>query len=149
MRKFEFSLEKLERVREIEIDRAALSHARCGRERLRTESELEAHVDNLRESFESLRVKEGSSLNTSVLLEQALHLEVIQQRIESSHGELEKALRVEENSRLELLEKAKKKKVVSRFHEIKLEEYEKDSRREEQKELDDIAGKKLDGPGAG
>ncbi|MCD6119609.1 flagellar export protein FliJ [bacterium] len=140
MRKFTFRLDRLLHVRKIEMERASVELSRRVQVRNSIEMKLDGQQQELGRNFNERRIGTGSALNAEAMLDMERYSQIVQRMIASTTGELNEACDLEVQSREQLLEKAKKKQVVSRFRERKFDEHKKESGRLEQKEIDDTAG---------
>jgi len=148
MRKFEFKLSKVERVREIEMDLSAREHALKKQFRLGKERELADRREDLDRIYRSARFFEGERLSITDLENLDMNAHSTRRKIGLAKVELSAAVKIEESARLDLLEKVKRKKVVAVFRERKHAEYLKEQERAIQKELDDSALQKYARKGA-
>lgn len=140
MRKFKYRLEGLENIKGMELDalRQALATAQ---EKLRRSEEelinLRAALDNTYNELGELRIAQADPLilislesYTGVLREQ---IRAVAQRISDQRNALREAQQ-------HLAEKRKEKKVLEKYRERKLAEYNQYAEKELQKELDETAG---------
>ena len=139
MKKFEFKLDRLERVREIARDRAALELARSEAVRAACESALSQCEAVQSASWNSRRIPAGDLPPGDVLLAIDQFGQTCKMRVNRAAQSLVSARDTENAARSRLLEKAREKKAVEKFRERKLSQYLEESLRYEQKEIDDGA----------
>ncbi len=140
MKKFEFRLEKLERVRGIAQDRAAVELARCEAKRLDCERKLRDAEKTVARCYGDRRLAAGESLDPELLLMLDQFGQVAKIKSAKAKAEMDGATIDELRARERLLARMRELKVVEKFHERKFEQHRLESLRQEQKEIDDGAG---------
>jgi flagellar export protein FliJ len=140
MKKFVFSLDKLERVRTIEMERAAIELATTERQRATIEYQLELGRLELDGCHEARRLQLGQRIDVDALINLEYYTQVVTDNVKKTESDLSKAKEQEALSRAILLEKAVRRKVVSKYRERRYNDYEKDAETINQKELDETAG---------
>jgi len=140
LKKFEFRLARLERVREIEKDRAAVELADRERSRKVAQSRRDEDRDELERVEDEMRLTTDESVNVETLLELDYYSQIARRVFHASSEALGQAVVAEDGARVSLIEKAQSAKAVSLFRERKFEEYSKENSRLEQKDIDETAG---------
>lgn len=131
---------KLERVREIEKDRAAVVLSDRELARIAAEAKRDKDGYELERVQDDMRLSEGKPLSVESLLELEYYSQVVRRTLNASTELLNRALTAEGNARTDLLEKAQRAKAVTLYREHKFEEYSRENSRLEQKEIDETAG---------
>lgn len=140
MRKFQFRLESLRRLRaarEEERKRAFAEAAKVYREELEKLQELKMKERRARDEL-AVRLASGSTREEILVLRDflegtAVSIKCQQERVKEAR------VRMEEERRL-LVEASRERKVVDKLHERALERYRYEAAREEQGFLDEVAG---------
>lgn len=140
MKKFVFSLDKLERVRTIEMERAAVELASVERLKAAIESRLERQRNELEGCHEARRLNLGQRIDIGTLINLEYYTQIVTSNVKKTESDLLKTKEQENLSRARLLEKAVRRKVVSKYREHKYEDYQKEAEVMNQKELDETAG---------
>lgn len=139
MRKFVFNLDRLERVRGIEQDRAAQTLSRREASRIECERTLAACKTELARCYDGRRPLPGETLSAEMLLALDQYGQVAKILVKKAEETLTSAVLDEAAARTALLERSRERKVVEKYRERRFEAYRVESLREEQKELDDSA----------
>lgn len=135
MRRFEFNLEKVRRLREHEEHERELELGEITSRCVRSQKEIR------RRQEEKQRLLGGRSFATGGLAAYAA-AEAYGQRLDREMGELRRELEELERERGEaqqrFMEASRKRKVLEKLKEKKLERHHREQRKEEQRELDEI-----------
>lgn len=138
MRKFQFRLQTLLKLREIQEKQAQVTLAEATNrflEEKRTQKELENRRDK---SFQLFRVEQKQNSTVDTLKMFHNYFDKIKEDINKQH----QAVAAAEQCRLECLQKLEKamksRQLVEKFHEKRLSEYNLEVLQEEQKLLDEL-----------
>jgi len=138
VRKFRFSLEGLEKVRQAEVDRAQLALARSAAAK-RAEEEFVMGLERDMVSTAMASSREGLLDVTSLLREEEYLGELRRQRAEAT-GRLEQWIASVETDRQRLLQARMERKALERLRERRYLEFVKDMLRDENEMTDEAAG---------
>ncbi len=140
MKKFEFGLEKVLKVRNIREEKAQLEFHKA---RQKAE-ELKERVDRLNHARQSVleyvrSIRNDSSVEPSEAIQANRFLRHNRGRIESLRSDLSRQQEVVEKKREKLKDKSQDRKAMEKLKENKAEKYYKNLQREEQKRIDEMA----------
>ena len=138
---FVFSLERVLQLRRQRERQQMLRLAEARRRERDTENRLQA-LNHRREGIEiELRRFQQTSPRPDMLLAYSRHLTALGERIDATERELVSRRQEVAEERQILSSLAKDRKVLERLRERRLSEYQQEQLYQEQKELDEIAGK--------
>jgi len=140
LKKFQARFLSVEKVRKIELDRQIKEMALAQRRAQAIEQEIRSMHERIRLEIE--RVRKGitglSHLEKDMQLISADYRRTTRAQIDEKRKELMLALQAIERERRKVVEKQKRKKIITKLNEHEREEYEENIRREEMRQLDEV-----------
>lgn len=140
MKKFQARFLSVEKVRKIELERQIKEMALAQVRAQAIEQEIRSMHERIRLEIE--RVRKGitglSHLEKDMQLISAEYRKTTRAQIDSKRKELMLALQAIERERRKVVEKQKRKKIITKLNEREREEYEENVRREEMRQLDEV-----------
>lgn len=140
MKKFKARFLNLEKVRKIELDRQIKEMALAQRKAQEIELEIRKLHERIRLEIE--RVRSGlvgfSHLEKDMQLVSADFRKNTRTLIDAKRKDLILALQAIERERRKVVEKQKRKKIITKLNEHERDDYEENIRREEMRQLDEV-----------
>jgi len=140
LKKFRARFLNVEKVRKIELDRQIKEMALAQRRAQAIELEIRGMHEKIRLEIE--RVRKGitgfSHLEKDMQLISADYRKTTRAQIDSKRQELMLALQAIERERRKVVEKQKRKKIITKLNEHERDDYEENIRREEMRQLDEV-----------
>ncbi len=137
MSAFNFNLEKVLNVRNIQEDIAQNNYMKAKKKKEEIKDELDKLNETKNETFNFLRNKANSSVEMTLQARRFLQLH--KKKIDNQKSVLEKQKHVLQKKQREMIEKQKKRKVLDKLREKEYYSFYKEQMKAEQKELDEIA----------
>ena len=139
MRRFKFRLEALENIKGMELDALRQAFAVARAELARTEGKLIVARDTLDATYNELAELRIAQVEPLILLSLESYTGVLREQIRSLRQKIADQRRQLREAQEKLAAKHKEKKVLEKYRERRLAEYNVDLEREIQQELDEIA----------
>lgn len=136
MKNFEFRLEKVLNVREIEEDLAQNELVKARHEARKIEKDINYLNEIQKETYSFLR---GDKIDPAKSLQARRYLNVNRTKISKAERRLEKQGEIVEDKREEVVEKSQNRKMLETLKEKAANKFYKESIAKEQKELDELA----------
>ena len=136
---FTFRLQSVLDVRQALKEKALVAFFDEGRRLAREEEILTALLQDRESHVDQLREAANRTLRVSHVAVLVSYLEILRQRIDAQKIVISEASRALEEKRAELIEAAKKKKIMETLKENQLAEYRWETLTRERKELDELA----------
>lgn len=138
MKRFEFSLETLLKLREREEEQSQMKLA----EAIAAFKKVEISLQELQNRYEKSLIEQGQIIGRNILVHELMNYVVYQEKlqiqIEQTKQKLLEAQLAQENERINYLNAAKRRKIVEKLKARKLQQYWQNLLKEEQDLMDEL-----------
>lgn len=138
MKRFEFSLETLLKLREREEEQSQMKLA----EAIAAFKKVEISLQELQNRYEKSLIEQGQIIGRNILVHELMNYVVYQEKlqiqIEQMKQKLLEAQLAQENERINYLNAAKRRKIVEKLKARKLQQYWQNLLKEEQDLMDEL-----------